>query len=138
MMRSVDSRNAAKPSGVLRMTAPHDFAITVLPELLAQFALRYPEVAFDTRLTGARVDLVAERFDLAIRIAATRLPDSGLTVRKLGNAPTSFYAVPAYLARRGHPKAMWSTEHDWIVHRAVVDHWKLSTAGIAAPATLAA
>ena len=117
-----------QPSGVLRLTAPHDFAITVLPEVIAQFGLRYPEIAFDMRITNARVDLVAEGFDLAIRVAAGRLGDSTLTVRRLGEVPTSFYAAPSYLARRGRPKALWSSDHDWIAHRAMLEHWKVSTA----------
>src|SRR5882672_9474023 len=33
-----------RPSGELRITAPHDFAAILLPELVAQFLVRYPEV----------------------------------------------------------------------------------------------
>jgi DNA-binding transcriptional LysR family regulator len=113
------------PSGVLRLTAPHDFAITVLADVLAEFALRYPDVSFDTRITNARVDLVAEGFDLAIRMAPGRLADSSLTARKVGAASTSFFAAPAYLARRGTPRALWSKDHDWIAHRGMVDYWKV-------------
>jgi len=120
----------AEPSGVLRLTAPHDFAITVLPAVIAQFALRYPEVSFDTRITNARVDLVAEGFDLAIRVAAGRLGDSSLTVRRLGISSTSFYAAPSYLARRGRPKAPWSKDHDWIAHLRLLEYWKVPTTNV--------
>jgi DNA-binding transcriptional LysR family regulator len=114
-----------QPSGLLRLTAPHDFAISILPEVLARFALRYPEVSFDTRITNARVDLIAEGFDLAIRMAPGRLADSTLTARKVGTAPTSFYAAPSYLARRGRPKTLWSDDHEWIAHLRMIEYWKV-------------
>ena len=119
-----------QPSGVLRLTAPHDFAIIVLPEVLARFALRYPEVSFDTRITNARVDLIAEGFDLAIRMAPGRLDDSNLTVRRLGVAPTGFYAAPSYLVRRGRPKTLWSPDHDWIAHLRMIGHWKVPATSV--------
>jgi DNA-binding transcriptional LysR family regulator len=119
-----------QPSGLLRLTTPHDFAITVLPEVLARFALRYPNVSFDTRITNARVDLIAEGFDLGIRMAAERLADSTLTVRRLGSAPTSFYAAPSYLARRGRPKTPWSSDHEWIAHRRLAELWKVSAKSV--------
>jgi DNA-binding transcriptional LysR family regulator len=119
-----------QPSGQVRLTAPHDFAITVLPELIARFSLRYPEVWFDTRITNARVDLVAEGFDLAIRATPDRLTDSALTVRRLGAAPISFYAAPSYLARRGRPKTLWASDHDWIAYRGMVSLWKLPAGNV--------
>jgi DNA-binding transcriptional LysR family regulator len=106
---------AAVPSGELRMTAPQDIAQVILPEVLTQFARRYPEVRVDLRATNRQVDLVAEGFDLAIR-AATKMKDSTLTARRLGIGGLGFYAAPSYLARRGRPKRIGEAEHDWIVH----------------------
>lgn len=130
-LRAVDDAFGAlpergeQPSGVLRLTAAHDFAIAVLPAVQAQFALRFPEVSFDTRITNARVDLIAEGFDLAIRMAAARVTDAALTIRKLGSAPTSFYAAPSYLARRGRPKTLWAKDHEWIAHLRMAENWKV-------------
>jgi len=45
------------------------------------------------------VDLVAEGFDLAIRLG--QLPDSGLVGRKLEDAALMLVASPEYLQRRG-------------------------------------
>jgi DNA-binding transcriptional LysR family regulator len=135
-LRAVDEAFGAlpergeRPSGLLRLTAPHDFAITVLPPLMAQFALRYPDVSFDTRVSNSRVDLVAEGFDVAIRMAAGRLTDSALTVRRLGPATSGFYASPTYLARRGRPRTPWVKDHDWIAHLRMLGHWKVPTAPV--------
>src|SRR5690606_4537944 len=62
------------PRGVLRVTAPIDFAIVHLAPMVAAFTERYPEVRVELELTARVVDLVDEGFDVAFR--AGRLPDS--------------------------------------------------------------
>lgn len=109
-----------QPSGELRVTAPHDFAAIVLPALVAQFVLRYPEVRVDLRVTNARVDLIAEGFDLAIRAVPGKLADSRLTARRLGIGSMGFYASPSYLARRGEPRAFGDPKHEWVAMRAML------------------
>jgi DNA-binding transcriptional LysR family regulator len=107
---------SAEPSGELRMTAPQDFGNFVLSEVLAQFARRYPQIRVDVRLTNARVDLVAEGFDLAIRAAPGSLKDSTLTARRLGSSSIGIFAAPSYIARRGKPKRFAEPGHEWILH----------------------
>jgi DNA-binding transcriptional LysR family regulator len=114
----------ARPTGVLRITAPAAFGAVVLPEAIAQFTLRYPEVSFDLRVTNATVDLIAEGFDLAIRSVHLGLNKSMFTMRRLGDVVGGFYAAPSYVARRGQPKAI-SSDHDWILLVAAVQRWKL-------------
>lgn len=106
------------PSGELRITAPHDFGAVVLPPLLARFSRRYPAISFDIRLSNHQVDIVAEGFDLAIRVTGKRLKDSSLTVRRLGSPKFDFYAAPSYLARRGRPRRCGEEGHDWVLHPA--------------------
>lgn len=105
----------AEPSGELRVTAPHDVAAMILPELIAQFSLRYPDVCFDLKVTNVRLDLVKEKIDLAIRAAAPKLADSSLKARRLGNATARWYGAPSYLARRGEPRAFGDPKHEWVV-----------------------
>ena len=91
------------PRGVLRISMPPDFVELDLTPLLLQFAASYPEVRLELDLSPRRVDLLAERFDLAVR-AASRLPDDGtLVARKLCEMPNGLYASPAYLKRYGSP-----------------------------------
>ena len=116
---------AEEPAGELRLTAPHDFGAILLPEILSQFSRRYPEIRLDVRLTNARVDLVAEGFDLAIRVAGGSMKDSSLIVRRLGTAGGDFYAAPSYVARRGKPKLVGEAKHDWIMHPNLISHWKV-------------
>lgn len=112
-LRALPERDQA-PSGTLRVTAPHDFGATVLAELVARFRLRHPQVAFDIRLSNDAIDLVAEGFDVAIRVGANRLADSSLIARKLGQAGVRYYASPSYLARRGEPRQAGDPKHEWI------------------------
>ncbi|MED5373736.1 MAG: LysR family transcriptional regulator [Myxococcota bacterium] len=108
---------AEEPSGLLRLTATHDFGTVVLPELLAQFGRRHPDIRFDVHLTNEAVDLVAEGFDLAIRAVSGPLKDSTLTLRKLCDAEVAFYAAPQYLARRGKPRELGEAGFDWVMPR---------------------
>ncbi|MBC8073975.1 MAG: LysR family transcriptional regulator [Deltaproteobacteria bacterium] len=104
-----------EPAGQLRITASHDFGLTMLPVIVASFSLRFPAITFDIRLSNDVADLVAEGFDLSIRAAPRGLSDSSLTVRKLGTTELRFYGSPRYVARRGEPREYGDLNHDWIV-----------------------
>ncbi|MBL8483492.1 MAG: LysR family transcriptional regulator [Rhodocyclaceae bacterium] len=92
-----------EPNGRLRISMPADFASWLLADMLAQFVERHPQVSVDVDLSPRRVDLVAENFDLAVRMGA--LPeDSGLVARRLCQMNVSLYAGTAYLARHGAPE----------------------------------
>ncbi|MBL8471095.1 MAG: LysR family transcriptional regulator [Rhodocyclaceae bacterium] len=92
----------AEPSGRLRISMPADFASWLMADLLARFVERYPQVSIDIDLSPRRVDLVAENFDLAVRMG--NLPeDSGLVARRLCEMSASLYAGTSYLAAHGTP-----------------------------------
>jgi DNA-binding transcriptional LysR family regulator len=92
-----------QPSGVLRVSLPVDFAIFYLTPILAEFAQHYPGITFEFDLTPRRVDLIAEPFDVAIRMG--NLEDSGLIARLIGRHSRYLYASPAYLQAAGEPAA---------------------------------
>jgi DNA-binding transcriptional LysR family regulator len=91
----------AQPSGVLRVSLPVDFATTFLAPRMAEFSQRYPGISFEFDLTPRRVDLVAEPFDVAIRMGEQ--PDSSLIARQLARLPRYLYASPRYLELAGEP-----------------------------------
>jgi len=102
----------AAPSGKLRISMPNDFANIGMTELIAQFTRRYPAVTLELDLSPRRVDLVAEGFDIAIRMGD--LPeDSTLAARRVALERFGLYAAPSYIAQRGlpeHPDGL--LEHD--------------------------
>ncbi|MFT3839294.1 MAG: LysR family transcriptional regulator [Myxococcaceae bacterium] len=105
------------PSGTLRVTAPVDLGVVFLAEAVTRYTARYPQVKVELHLTGRVVDLVKERFDIAIRVAS-RLTDSTLKVRKVASVPVQLYASPVYLARKGTPRTEAELAgHDWVDFR---------------------
>ncbi|EQA3417343.1 LysR substrate-binding domain-containing protein [Cronobacter dublinensis] len=88
--------------GHVRLSAPTTYAHYRLPPLLQRFAARYPAVTVELNITNRNVDLVAEGYDLAIRLGT--LPDSRLVARKLEDAPLCLVAAPGYLQQHGEPQ----------------------------------
>lgn len=94
----------AEPSGKLRISMPSDFAAYHgMNRVLAAFVARYPKVDLELDLSPRRVDLVAEGFDIAIRMGD--LPeDSSLAARRVVTEDVGLFAAPSYLSRRGVPE----------------------------------
>ena len=88
--------------GELRIAAPHLIGEALMVPALAQFLEQHPGLDIELLLSGHRVDLVDERFDLAIQVGAR---NDIKVVNKL-LAPTSFHVVgsPAYLLRHAPPQ----------------------------------
>jgi DNA-binding transcriptional LysR family regulator len=105
------------PSGTLRVTAPVDLGVLLLAEVTTRYAARFPAVTVDLHLTGRVVDLVAEGFDVALRVA-TKLADSTLVARRVAPIVLHLFASPLYVARRGAPRGETDfAAHDWVVFR---------------------
>ncbi|RTN89270.1 LysR family transcriptional regulator [Enterobacter sp. WCHEn090032] len=96
-------------TGRVRMSVPTTYAHYRLPPLLAQYHQRFPRVQVELNITNRNVDLIAEGFDLAIRLG--QLPDSGLVARKLEEAALLLVASPDYLHRRGRPQTLEALQH---------------------------
>lgn len=91
------------PSGLLRVSMPADFANAAVSAVLAKFMDRYPAISLELDLSPRRVDLVAEGFDLAIRMG--NLPDDAtLAARRVTFSRIALYAAPAYTTLRGLPE----------------------------------
>lgn len=90
--------------GRVRLSAPTTYGHYRVPALLAAFALLYPKVQVELGIANRNVDLVAEGYDLAIRLGP--LPDSSLVARRLEEARLCLVAAPAYLSRVGTPTSL--------------------------------
>lgn len=92
------------PHGTLRVSLPPEHTALALDRIVYEFRTRYPAVRLELDLSSRRVDLLAERFDIAIR-AATHLPDdSSLVARRIATLHSGLYASVDYLKRNGTPK----------------------------------
>ncbi|MBX7080702.1 MAG: LysR family transcriptional regulator [Nannocystaceae bacterium] len=103
-----------EPAGTLRLSAPLDVGTTLLPEVIARFVARYPEVRVDCDLSNRNVDLVGEGFDLAVRASMGVERDTSLVRRKLITSELRAYASPSYIARRGTPRELGEAGHEWL------------------------
>lgn len=104
------------PRGVVRITAPGDFGSRVLPDLLARFLAMHPGVRIELGLTGRRVDMVAEGFDVALRFG--KLEDSSLVARKVDMGGFAIVGSPKYLSKHGMPKKAADLErHEFVLFR---------------------
>lgn len=92
------------PRGVVRVTSPVNFAQTILAPLLADFMLEYPEVEIVLDMTNREVDLIAEGYDVVLRIAPG-IRASSLAVRSFVLRRHHLLASPAYVERHGLPRA---------------------------------
>ena len=89
------------PRGRLRVTTTVNAGRLFMAPLLTEFLGAYPDVEVSLHLTDRQVDLVTERFDVALR--AGPLPDSSLVALRLGSLSFRLVASPGYLAAHGTP-----------------------------------
>jgi len=89
------SAGAVQAVGRLRINAPLTFGNLHLAPLWGEFLKLQPQVELDITLTDRVVDLVAEGFDMAVRISAQ--PDSSLVSRTLAHDQMLLCASPGYL-----------------------------------------
>ncbi|MER9668298.1 LysR family transcriptional regulator [Mesorhizobium sp. M0203] len=108
ILAAVDEAEAAAsahagggPRGVLRLALPGSFGRMWIGPLLPQFLAEFPDVRIEAEFSNRFVDLVAENFDVAVRLGA--LQDSRLVARKVATRRRLLCAAPSYLARRGTP-----------------------------------
>ena len=118
---------AHQVAGRIRLAAPLGFGIANVAPLVAAFLRDHPRVEIDLALSDARVDIVAEGFDIALRVG--ELQDSSLRARRLCGIQTHLVAAPAYLAAAGapaHPADL--TQHALIGYANVPGPWRFHSA----------
>ncbi|TAJ77589.1 MAG: LysR family transcriptional regulator [Gallionellaceae bacterium] len=93
----------ARPHGRLRVSMPEDYARRNLSRALSTFIEAYPEIELELDLSSRIVDLIGERFDLAIRMGVLA-DDSTLVARKLDEQHLGLYASPIYLGLHPAPR----------------------------------
>lgn len=92
---------SARPTGIIRVTAPIVFGQLWLAPRLPGFVALYPEVDVHLTLVDRTVDLIEEGEDLAIRI--TREVAPGLVARPLCVMGYVLVASAAYVVEHGVP-----------------------------------
>ncbi|RVU21679.1 LysR family transcriptional regulator [Methylobacterium oryzihabitans] len=111
-----DGRSQA--SGHLRVTTSIDFGIEVMPDLVAGFRALHPRITIELIITDERLDLAANRIDLALRLGGREADDGGYRAPLLADLVIGLYAAPGYLARHPAPASLDAlSEHDVVLTR---------------------
>ncbi|MDR0279099.1 MAG: LysR family transcriptional regulator [Paucimonas sp.] len=120
---------SVQPRGQVRLAVPMSFGLRWVAPLLPKLIRQYPGLSIDLHLSDASVDLVAEGFDAALRIAA--LPDSSLVARRLCAVTQVLVASPAYLRQHGcpqHPRDLVDAPCLSYAYRARSQVWRFTDA----------
>ena len=112
--REAVAQSGESLGGTLRIALPLSFGLRHVQPVLQELALEHPRLKIEASYNDGLVDLVAERFDVAVRLGV--LADSTLVARRIAPILGTVVASPAYLDRRGRPQ----TPADLADHDAVV------------------
>jgi len=92
-----------EPAGTVRVSCPVVLAQNYLAPILPGYMASHPKVRVFIEATDHPVNLIEERFDLALR-ARQQIEDTpGLVAKELGSARRILVASPAFLDRHGRP-----------------------------------
>ncbi|WPD76450.1 LysR family transcriptional regulator [Dickeya fangzhongdai] len=124
------AETASEPSGLLRLTAPLDYGISVVVPALADFTRQYPRCKVDMKLSDQPLDLLSDNIELAIRVGW--LTELHLQARQIGTFQQWLVAPAAWRERIAHltsPAAI--TALPFIANTALRDplHWVFSRPG---------
>lgn len=101
--RRIASGEYETPRGELIVTASIMFGRLHLVPVIAEFLEAYRDVQIRAVLGDRIVNIREDQIDVAVRIG--ELPDSRLVATRVAEVRTVVCASPAYLAKRGTPKA---------------------------------
>lgn len=117
-----------EPTGTLRISATQLLAEIALEPVIVSYLDRYRSVSVDLDVSSRTVDLIGERFDVALRVGPSK--ESSLTGRLLGKDRTLYLASPKYIAAHGLPKAPADVaEHDAVVIAGAPLEWPFERRG---------
>jgi len=111
---------AQTPTGLLRISLPAGFGRRWVAPRLPEFLARYPALEVECSLSDRYVDLIAERYDVGLRIG--RLEDSRLLAKPLSTMQRLLCASPAWVRSHGrltHPREL--------AHKSCIGFTPLST-----------
>jgi DNA-binding transcriptional LysR family regulator len=92
-----------EPVGTVRVSCPVVLAQSYLAPILPEYMASHPKVTVFIEATDRPVNLIEERFDLALRALSQIEETAGLVAKDLGAARRILVASPAFLDRNRRP-----------------------------------
>ncbi|MFC3031126.1 LysR family transcriptional regulator [Pseudoalteromonas fenneropenaei] len=101
-------------SGLLRITTSVTFGEQLLAPKLPQFISLFPNIQLEIELSNRKVDLIAENFDLALRVGSVGVQDFVAT--PIRHFTMLFCASKLYLEHHGVPHSFAElAQHKWLI-----------------------
>ncbi|MFL0800237.1 MAG: LysR family transcriptional regulator [Agarilytica sp.] len=105
-----------QPVGELKVSAPVSYGRRRVVELLPKFSTLYPDIAVELVLDDDHVDLVKDKFDLAIRTGSVK--DSGFVAQQLSCIDMVTCASPALIKKNcGRITKENIVDYPWVHYR---------------------
>lgn len=115
--------------GRLRITSTPAFAQRAVLPLMADMAEAHPDLSIEHVASSQLSDLVAERFDVAIRLG--QLADSDFKAARIGDYALQVVASPAYLQRHPIASPHALVHAHWLAHTQLRDApWRFFKPGL--------
>lgn len=123
-------RSRAEPQGIIKVSCPPALVCFQVGGMIARYMAANPRVAVHVDSTSRRVDVIAEGFDVAIRVRFPPIDETELVMRTLAPSTQRLVASPALLARIERPAvpadlaslpsidfAPANRQHEWCLER---------------------
>jgi DNA-binding transcriptional LysR family regulator len=127
------SESRDTPTGTVRITATETVARTLVWPRLQSLLSKYPDIKIEISSENRFIDIVAERFDIGVRLGGDVAKDM-IAVRMAQDMRMTVVGSPDYLERRGRPRTPQDlAEYDCIclrlpTHGALL-HWEFKRRG---------
>ncbi|HCH50384.1 MAG TPA: LysR family transcriptional regulator [Proteus sp.] len=91
------------PHGTIKLSCPVALLQIYIQDILVDFMVQYPDINIQILAINRPVDVISEGLDLALRVRALPLDDSGLTMKILGYSRRVLVASPILFESKSIP-----------------------------------
>lgn len=116
----------AKPTGLLKISAPVDLYYHVLSAHLDDYLRLYPDVSVDVNANQQKINMIQDGVDIALRVGA--IENDNVVAKHLFNLNFGIFATPEYLAKHGTPHTPYDLYQHQVVAQSLSLPWRFQLA----------
>lgn len=116
----------AKPTGLLKISAPVDLYYHVLSKHLDDYLRLYPDVSVDVNANQQKINMIQDGVDVALRVGA--IENDNVVAKHLFDLNFGIFATPEYLAKHGTPQTPYDLYQHQVVAQSLSLPWRFQLA----------
>lgn len=116
----------AKPTGLLKISAPVDLYYHVLSKHLDDYLRLYPDVSVDVNANQQKINMIQDGVDVALRVGA--IENDNVVAKHLFDLNFGIFATPEYLAKHGTPHTPYDLYQHQVVAQSLSLPWRFQLA----------